>query len=66
MENRLNGYITRSKAQIIVQNEKHNILCRLREKKSEAKAITRLNINNTVVTNQRTILLEQKKFYEQL
>ena len=38
----------------------------LEKKKSEAKAITRLIINNTVVTNQRTILLEQKKFYEQL
>ena len=25
-----------------------------------------MNISNTVVTNQRTILLEQKKFYEQL
>ena len=25
-----------------------------------------MNINNTIVTNQRTILLEQKKFYEQL
>ena len=37
-----------------------------RKKKSEAKAIARLNINNTVVTNQRIILLEQKKFYEQL
>ena len=35
-------------------------------KKSEAKAITRLNTNNTVVTNQRSILLKQKKFYEQL
>ena len=38
----------------------------LAKKKSEAKAITRLSINDTVVTNQRTILLEQKKFYEQL
>ena len=34
----------------------------LEKKRSEAKAITRLNINNTVVTNQRTILLEQKSF----
>ena len=42
------------------------MLCRFREKKSEAKSITRLNIKNTVVTKQRTILLEQKKFYEQL
>ena len=40
------------------------MLCRFREKKSEAKVITKLDINNTVVTNQRTILLEQKKFYE--
>ena len=67
LENRLNGYITRSKAQIIEQNEKNNkYFAGLEKKKSEAKAITRLNINNTVVTNQRTILLEQKKFYEQL
>ena len=58
----LNGYITRSKAQIIEQNEKNNkYFAGLEKKKSEAKAITRLNINNTVVTNQRT-----KKFYEQL
>ena len=35
----------------------------LEKKKSEVKAISRLNINNTVVTNQKTILLEQKKFY---
>ena len=67
LENRLNGYIIRSKAQIIEQNEKNNkYFAGLEKKKSEAKAITRLNINNTVVTNQRTILLEQKKFYEQL
>ena len=67
LENRLNGYITRSKAQIIEQNEKNNkYFAGLEKKKSEAKAITRLNINNTVVTNQRTNLLEQKKFYEQL
>ena len=67
LENRLNGYITHSKAQIIEQNEKKiKYFAGLEKKKSEAKAITRLNINNTVVTNQRTILLEQKKFYEQL
>ena len=66
MENRLNVYITRSKAQIIEQNEektttKNKYFVGLEKKKSEAKAIIRLNINKTVVTNQTTILLEAKE-----
>ena len=40
-------------------------LAALEKKQSNAKAITRLNINNTVVTDQSTILLDQKKFNEQ-
>ena len=67
MENKLNGYITRSKAQIIEQTEKIlNISLVLKRKKSESKVITRLNVNGTIVTNQQSILSEEKTFYEKL
>ena len=67
MENKLNGYITRSKAQIIEQNEKNTkYFASLEKKKSESKVISRLNINGTIVTNQQFILSEEKPFYEKL
>ena len=52
MENKLNGYITRSKAQIVKQNEKNTkYFASLEKKKSESKVISRLNVNGTIVTN---------------
>ena len=52
MENNLNGYITRSKAQIVKQNEKNTkYFASLEKKKSESKVISRLNVNGTIVTN---------------
>ena len=58
MENKLNGYITRSKAQIIEQNTQY--FASLEKKKSEFKVISRLDINGTKVTNQLCMLSEEK------
>ena len=45
-ERKLNGFITRSKAQIIEQNERNSkYFAGLETKKAESKIISRLNIN---------------------
>ena len=66
-ENKLNGFITRSKAQIIEQNERNSkYFASLEKKKAESKIISRLNVNGTLITNQKSILSEEKQFYEKL
>ena len=66
-ENKLNGFITRSKAQIIEQNERNSkYFAILEKKKAESKFISRLNVNGTLITNQKSILSEEKQFYEKL
>ena len=58
-ENKLNGFITRSKAQIIEQNERNSkYFASLEKKKAESKIISRLNVNGTLITNQKSILSE--------
>ena len=67
IENKLNGFITRSKAQIIEQNERNSkYFASLEKKKAESKTISRLNVNGTLITNQKSILSEEKQFYEKL
>ena len=66
-ENKLNGHIIRSKAQIVEHGEKHSkYFASLEKKKSESKIISRLNINGDIITDKHEILSEQKKFYENL
>ena len=67
IENILNGFITRSKAQIIEQNERNSkYFASLEKKKAESKIISRLNVKGNLITNQQSILSEEKKFYEKL
>ena len=66
-ENKLNGHIIRSKAQIVEHGEKNSkYFASLEKKKSESKIISRLNINGDIITDKQEILSEQKKFYENL
>ena len=66
-ENKLNGLITRSKAQIIEQNERNSkYFASLKKKKAESKIISRSNVNGTFITNQNSILSGEKQFYEKL
>lgn len=66
-EQRLKGIILRSKAQIVEQNEKNSkYFASLEKKRSEAKLITRLNINGSIITDAADILKEGEKFYEKL
>ena len=66
-ENKQNGHIIRSKAQIVEHGEKNSkYFASLEKKKSESKIISRLNINGDISTDKREILSEQKKFYENL
>ena len=66
-ENKLNGHIIRSKAQIVEHGEKNSkYFASLEKKKSESKIISRLNINGDIITDKHEILSEQKKFYENL
>lgn len=66
-EQKLKGIILRSKAQIVEQNEKNSkYFASLEKKRSEAKLITRLNINGSIITDAADILKEGKNFYEKL
>ena len=66
-ENKLNGQIIRSKAQIVEHGEKNSkYFASLEKKKSESKIISRLNVNGHITTDKHEILSEQKKYYETL
>lgn len=56
VENKLNGYIIRSKAQIVTQNERNTkYFASLEKKKSDSKLISRVNVNGNIITNQKNI-----------
>lgn len=64
IENKLNGYFIRSKAQTVEQNEKNTrYFATLEKKKSESKLICKLNVNGNIITNQSNIYVEENKFY---
>ena len=63
----IDGYILRSKAQIIEEGEKNSkFFASLEKKKAESKIISRLNIKGTIITDQKDILNEEKSYYENL
>ena len=66
-ENELNGLIIRSKAQIVEQDEKYSkYFASLEKNRAESKIVSRLNVNGTIITEQKEVLTEQKQHYENL
>ena len=66
-ENKLNGLIIRSKAQIVEQDEKNSkYFASLEKKRAESKIVSRLNVNGTIITEPKEVLIEQKQYYENL
>ena len=67
IENKINGFILRSKANVIEHNEKNSkYFASLEKKKSESKLISRLTINNQTTTDQTEILKATEDFYKNL
>ena len=67
IDNRVNGSIIRAKAQYIENNENNSkYFSSLEKKRSESKIIKQLNIKGNIEYNQKTILSDQKSFYEKL
>ena len=53
IENKIDGYILRSKAQMVQKGEKNSkYFATLEKKRAESKVISRLNINGKIITNQ--------------
>ena len=66
-EKRIQGLILRSKADTVEHGEKNSkYFASLEKKRSEAKIISRLKIDNTTNTNQKEILSEIERFYKNL
>ena len=67
IENKINGFILRSKANVIEHNEKNSkYFASLENKKSESKLRSRLTINNQTTTDQTEILKATEDFYKNL
>ena len=67
IENKINGFILRLKANVIEHNEKNSkYFASLEKKKSESKLISRLTINNQTTTDQTEILKATEDFYKNL
>ena len=65
IENKINGFILRSKANVIEHNEKNSkYFASLEKKKSKSKLISRLTINNQTTTDQTKILKATDDFYK--
>ena len=66
-EERIQGLILRSKAEMVEHGEKNSkYFASLEKKRSETKLISRLKINNKINTNQTEILSETELFYKNL
>ena len=64
-EERIQGLILRSKAEMVEHGEKNSkYFASLEKKRSETKLISRLKINNKINTNQTEILSETELFYK--
>lgn len=67
IEAKLNGLILRSKANIVENSERNSkYFASLEKKRSEIKTISRLNVGNNTITDQREILKEAEAFYKTL
>ena len=67
IENKINGFILRSKANVIEHNERNSkYFSSLEKKKSESKLISRLTINNQTTTDQTEVLKATEDFYKNL
>ena len=67
IENKIDGYILRSKAQMVQEGEKNSkYFANLEKKRAESKVISRLNINGKIITNQVEILKKEKSYYGKL
>ena len=67
LDKKVNGILLRSKANLVEHNEKNSkYFSNLEKKRAESKIITKLNINGTITSNQKTIRNEQRRFYESL
>ena len=63
-EERIQGLILRSKAEMVEHGEKNSkYFASLEKKRSETKLISRLKINNKINTNQTEILSETELFF---
>ena len=66
-EERIQGLILRSKAEMVENGERNSkYFASLEKKRSETKPISRLKINNKINTNQTEILSETELFYKNL
>ena len=64
---KLNGFILRSKANIVENSEKNSkYFASLEKKRSESKTISRLLFNDTINTDQKEILQEAESYYKKL
>ena len=65
---RINGMILRSKAQYVENNEKNSkYFASLEKRHYEQKTITKIKTNqNTILTDLKDIIAEQRNFYQQL
>ena len=67
IDKRIDGYIVRSKAQVIEEGKRNSkYFASLEKKKAESKIISRLNIKDKIITDQTDILKEEKSYYENL
>ena len=67
IEAKTEGYILRSKAQIIEEGEKNsNFFANLEKKRAESKIISRLNVDGKITNDQVEILKQEKLYYQKL
>ena len=67
LDKKLNGILLRAKADFVEYNEKNTSFFSSMEKKhAEKKIISRLNVNDRIITDQKEILEETKQYYANL
>ena len=67
IDQKIDGYILRSKAQVIEEGERNSkYFASLEKKKAESKIISRLNIKDKIITDQKDIINEEKSYYKNL
>ena len=67
LDNKINGILIRSKANIVEHNEKNSkYFSNLEKKRAEQKIMAKININGNIIENQTHIRNEQKQFYSTL
>ena len=67
IDQKIDGYILLSKAQVIEEGERNSkYFASLEKKKAESKIISRLNIKDKIITDQKDIINEEKSYYKNL